>query len=122
RNTNKIHDYLLEPRYIGSYGGANMKTELFGEQYDVPFAIAPVGLQGLMWPKSCEILAKAAYEHNVLFTLSTVSTASIETVAEITHGKAWFQLYHPTETELRDKLLDRAWQAGIKTLVILADT
>jgi L-lactate dehydrogenase (cytochrome) len=51
-----------------------------------------------------------------------VATASIETVAEITGGKAWFQLYHPAEPELRDKLLDRARAAGFPVLVILADT
>jgi L-lactate dehydrogenase (cytochrome) len=43
-------------------------------------------------------------------------------VAEITGGKAWFQLYHPAEPELRDKLLDRAREAGFPVLVILADT
>jgi L-lactate dehydrogenase (cytochrome) len=79
-------------------------------------------LQGLVWPKSCEILAKAAHEANLPFVLSTVGTASIETISEITEGKFWFQLYHPVENELRDKLLDRAEAAGCKVLVILADT
>ncbi|MGE9268275.1 MAG: alpha-hydroxy acid oxidase [Verrucomicrobiales bacterium] len=122
RNTDDIREFQLQPRYIGDYAGADQTTSLFGEEYSAPFGIAPVGLQGLMWPKSCEILAAAAHEHNVPFILSTVGTADIETIAEITHGKAWFQLYHPVEDELRDKLLERAWQAGIRTLVILADT
>jgi L-lactate dehydrogenase (cytochrome) len=43
-------------------------------------------------------------------------------VAEITEGRSWFQLYHPAENELRDKLLDRARSAGMPVLVILADT
>ena len=122
RNTDDIRKVQLKPYYLRDYKGACQKTELFGEEYDSPFGIAPVGLQGLMWPKSCEILAKAAFDHNVPFVLSTVGTASIETVAEITEGKAWFQLYHPAEDDLRDKLLERAWDAGIRTLVILADT
>lgn len=122
KNTSDIRKVQLKPYYLRDYKGASQKTQLFGEEYDAPFGIAPVGLQGLMWPKSCEILAKAAFDHNVPFILSTVGTASIETIAEITEGKAWFQLYHPAEDELRDKLLDRAWDAGIKTLVILADT
>ncbi|QYM79608.1 alpha-hydroxy-acid oxidizing protein [Horticoccus luteus] len=122
RNTSEIREIRLKPTYIGNYPGASQKTTLFGVEYDAPFGIAPIGLQGLMWPKATEILAAAAVQHNVPFVLSTVATASIERVAEITHGRAWFQLYHPRETELRDKLLDRAWAAGIKTLVILADT
>ena len=43
-------------------------------------------------------------------------------MAELTEGKAWFQLYHPAEDSLRDKLLDRARDAGLPVLVILADT
>lgn len=75
-----------------------------------------------MWPKSCEILAKAAKKHNIPFCLSTVATASIETISEITEGDFWFQLYHPAKNDLRDKLIQRAAQAGCKTRVLLADT
>lgn len=122
RNSSEIQDIQLKPWYLREYAGANQTTELFGKSYDSPFGIAPVGLQGLMWPKSCEYLATAAKAHNVPFTLSTVGTASIEEIAKITDGEFWFQLYHPTKDELRDKLLERAWDAGCRTLVILADT
>ena len=122
RNTADIREVQLRPYYIRDYKGSELKTELFGETYDAPFGIAPIGLQGLMWPKSCEYLAKAAHDHNIPFILSTVGTASIETIAEITGGRQWFQLYHPAEDELRDKLLERAAAAGTKVLVILADT
>ena len=122
RNTEEIRQIRLRPYYLRDYPGSNLETTLFGKTYAAPFGVAPVGLQGLMWPKSTEILAKAAHDHNLLFTLSTVTTASIETVAEITEGNFWFQLYHPAETDLRDKVLDRAADAGCETLVLLADT
>ena len=122
RNTQEIREIQLRPHYLRDFNGASQKTTLFGKTYDAPFGIAPVGLQGLMWPKSCEILAKAAKQHNVPFCLSTVSTASIETISEITEGDFWFQLYHPAENDLRDKLIERAEQASCKTLVLLADT
>ena len=122
RNTDEIREVRLRPWYLRDYPGSNLKTELFGETYDAPFGVSPIGLQGLMWPKATEILAKAAHQHNLPFILSTVATASIETVAELTEGRAWFQLYHPAEDSLRDKLLERAWDAGVKVLVILADT
>lgn len=122
RNTQDIRDIQLQPYYLRDYQGTSLKTELFGETYDAPFGMAPIGLQGLMWPKSCEILAQAAVDHKLPFMLSTVGTESIETIAEITEGKFWFQLYHPVEDKLRDQLLERAWNAGCRTLVILADT
>lgn len=121
KNTAEIRDVELLPYYLSKHTGSNMKTELFGQTYDAPFGIAPVGLQGLMWPNSPEILAKAAFEHNIPFVLSTVTTSSIERIAEITEGKAWFQLYHPTENRLRDDIIKRADAAECPVLVILCD-
>jgi L-lactate dehydrogenase (cytochrome) len=121
RNTSELRDVQLVPQYLRDFNGANLKTKLFGIEYDAPFGIAPVGLQGLMWPNAPEILAKAAHKHNVPFILSTVTTTSIERAAELTEGKAWFQLYHPTENRLRDDIIKRAAAAECPVLVILCD-
>jgi L-lactate dehydrogenase (cytochrome) len=53
--------------------------------------------------------------------LSTVTTASIESISEITEGRAWFQLYHPAEERVTKDLLKRAEAAHCPVLVILAD-
>ena len=103
------------------YDKPTLKAELFGHIYDAPFGISPIGLQGLMWPKSPEILAKAAFDHNIPFVLSTVTTASIERIAEITEGNAWFQLYHPAKESVTKDILKRAEVAECPVLVILAD-
>ncbi len=120
KNTAEIREVELMPRYLVEHRGADMKTELFGHTYDAPFGIAPVGLQGLIWPNAPEILAKAAFEHNIPFTLSTVSTSTIERVSELTQGRAWFQLYHPAEDSLRDQIIRRAAE-HCPVLVILSD-
>ena len=121
KNRTDIQKIELMPNYLSAFDESIMKTELFGHTYDAPFGIAPIGLQGLMWPNSPEILAKAAKKHNIPFILSTVTTSSIETIAEITEGKSWFQLYHPADEKIKNDLLDRAENAGISVLVILAD-
>ncbi|WP_349350969.1 alpha-hydroxy acid oxidase [Flagellimonas sp. MMG031] len=121
RNTSEIRDITLKPTYIKDFKGASIKTTLFGEEYDAPFGVAPVGLQGLMWPNSPEILAKAAHKHNVPFILSTVTTMDIERASELTEGKAWFQLYNPAEDAVRNDILDRAAAAGCPVLVLLCD-
>lgn len=120
KNTSEIRDIELMPQYLKKHTGSDMKTELFGHVYDAPFGISPIGLQGLIWPNSPEILAKAAVKHNIPFILSTVSTSSIERIAEITGGTAWFQLYHPADNDLRDKILERA-AANCPVLVMLSD-
>ena len=121
KNTDRIRDIELKPKYLVDYRKPSLKTRLFGHTYDAPFGISPVGLQGLMWPKSPEILAKAAFDHNIPFILSTVTTTSIEKIADLTEGKAWFQLYHPTEDKMTRDILRRANEAQCPVLIILAD-
>lgn len=121
RNTSEIRDVQLEPRYLNNYQDSSLNTTLFGRQYDAPFGIAPVGLQGLMWPNSPEILAKAALKHNIPFILSTVSTSSIERISELTQGNAWFQLYNPVEDSIRKDIINRADAAQCPVLVLLCD-
>ena len=121
KNRSDLQKIELMPHYLSKFDQAEMKTTLFGHTYDAPFGIAPIGLQGLIWPNAPEILARAAVNHNIPFILSTVSTASIERIGEITDGKAWFQLYHPTQEAVKRDLLERAAAVGTNVLVILAD-
>mgnify|MGYP005817019639 FL=1 len=121
KNRTDLQKVELMPQYLSKFDQSDTRTELFGHTYDSPFGIAPVGLQGLMWPNAPEILAKAAFAHNIPFILSTVTTSSIERIAELTEGTSWFQLYHPADEKVKRDLLDRAANAGTDVLVILAD-
>lgn len=122
RNQTDIQEIQLQPEYLKPYQQANQQTSIFGKTYQAPFGIAPIGLQGLIWPNAPAVLAKAAHKRGIPFILSTVSTSSIETIGKLTEGEFWFQLYHPKAADLRDDLLQRATNAGCEVLVVLADT
>jgi L-lactate dehydrogenase (cytochrome) len=121
RNTSEIREVQLQPRYLRNEGISSTKTTVMGMEFDAPFGIAPVGLQGLMWPNSPEILAKSAYKNNIPFILSTVTTMNIERASELTEGNAWFQLYNPADDYLRDDIINRASAAQCPVLVLLCD-
>lgn len=121
KNETDFHDITLMPQYLQNYAGVDISADLFGHRYDAPFGISPIGLQGLMWPNAGEILAKAAVKHNVPFILSTVSTSSIERIAEVTESKFWFQLYHPAKISMRDDIIKRLQDVECKVLVVLVD-
>ncbi|AZI26885.1 MAG: alpha-hydroxy acid oxidase [Pedobacter agri] len=121
RNENDFDNIYLKPNYLRVGGDIDMSVELFGRRYSAPFGISPIGLQGLMWPNAPEILARAAAKADIPYTLSTVSTSSIERIAEVSDGKAWFQLYHPTENSLRDDILNRLKAVECPVLVVLVD-
>jgi L-lactate dehydrogenase (cytochrome) len=121
KNTRELEQVELKPYYLTANSESQLETELFGQRYSAPFGVSPIGLQGLVWPKAAEILAKAAANNNIPFILSTVSTASIETISEITAGKLWFQLYHPMDEGLLDDILRRCEAAAVEVLVLLCD-
>lgn len=121
RNTVEIRETQLEPRYLQNFGKSSIKTSIMGMDFDAPFGIAPVGLQGLIWPNSSQVLAKAANVHNIPFILSTVTTQDMENASRLTDGRAWFQLYNPAEEAVRNDLLNRAWDSGCRVLVLLCD-
>ena len=121
RNTSDIREIELIPNYIRKSFTPNLKTKLFDKVYDVPFGVAPIGLQGLIWPNSPNIIAEASKKYNSPFILSTVSTSDIETIAKITDGEAWFQLYYPSNKTIRNDILERAKNSGCEVLVLLCD-
>ncbi|WP_343571029.1 alpha-hydroxy acid oxidase [Sphingobacterium sp.] len=121
RNENDFDNILLKPQYLLASEEIDLSVELFGRRYSAPFGVSPIGLQGLMWPNAPEILAKAAAKNDIPYILSTVSTSSIERIAEVSDGKAWFQLYHPTENRLRDDIIKRLEAVDCPVLVVLVD-
>ncbi|WP_299792946.1 alpha-hydroxy acid oxidase [uncultured Marivita sp.] len=100
---------------------ANLNRSLMGQDYHLPFGIAPVGMSGLMWAGAERVLAKAAVRANIPFCLSSVAVASPEDVAPFIGNNGWFQHYPVNSAELRQKMLLRIKAAGFHTLVITVD-
>lgn len=121
RNRDDIQSVQLRSELLKPFDGCDTSTEIFGHRYSAPFGIAPIGLQGLMWPNSPEILARAAARLNVPFVLSTVSSSSLEHIAEVSEGKAWFQLYNPADADIRRDLMSRISAARYPVLVVTVD-
>lgn len=123
RNRDDFAALSFLPRYLNdSLLSPVLDTTVAGQHYDLPFGIAPIGLQGMLWPGSPEILARTAAKRRLPFVLSTVSTGDLEEISAITNGTAWFQLYYPVDEAIRKDLIDRCKQAGYPVLVVLADT
>ncbi|KAJ6092272.1 hypothetical protein N7467_004241 [Penicillium canescens] len=103
----------------------NLKTTLFGEEYDYPIAIAPVGVQTIFHPDGEVATAKAADAENVTYIMSTAASTSIENIADATGpGSRWYQLYWPSNDhmDITASLLKRAKDSGYKVLVVTLDT
>jgi L-lactate dehydrogenase (cytochrome) len=100
----------------------NTATTLLGTPVAMPAVLAPVGALGLQHADGEILAARAAKAFGVPFTLSTMSVASIEDVAEASGGHPfWFQLYVMRDRNFIAGLIDRAKAAGCPTLVLTMD-
>lgn len=122
RNIERMAAVTLMPRFMLGKLQPELSTTLFGQTYQAPFGIAPVGLAGLMWPRVEYILAQAAVKYSIPYCLSTVATQTPEAIGPLVGDMGWFQLYPPQQLQVRNDLLKRVKDAGFNTLVVTADT
>ena len=121
RNIEALRRVDLDPEYMIETVTPDIETPLFGRSWRAPFGVAPVGLSGLIWPRGPEIAARAATRAGLPFVISTFATTSLERIAEVTDGNAWFQLYAPNVPEYRHDLVERARSAGYEVLLVTVD-
>jgi L-lactate dehydrogenase (cytochrome) len=121
RNRSDLDEIKLWPHYLRDVAQVDPRCELFGHSYDLGIGVAPVGLGNMMWPNAEAHLARAAQQSNIPYILSTMSTTSLEKIAELAPAVAWFQLYVPRERKVMHDLIKRAGAAGFKALVVTVD-
>jgi L-lactate dehydrogenase (cytochrome) len=122
RNLERMAAITLVPTFLKGAFDPEVSTTLFGQKFQAPFGIAPIGLAGLMWPRTECILAATAARYGIPYCLSTVASQTPETVGLLAGSMGWFQLYAPHEKKLRHDMLQRARESGFGTLVVTADT
>lgn len=111
----------IVPSVLEDVSRRSCTATFMGETRPLPLAIAPTAAAGLVWPDGEVELARAAKAAGVPFCVSTQSMTSVERIAE-SGAELWFQLYVWYDRALTHALVERAWAAGCRTLVLTADT
>ena len=121
RNVADLRDLALRQRVLKELGEVDLSARLFGEAVSLPVALAPVGLTGMYARRGEVQAARAAASRGVPFTLSSVSVCPIEEVQPAMKRPMWFQLYVLRDRGFMKNALERAWAAGVRTLVFTVD-
>lgn len=122
-NREAFYRWRIVPRMLRDVSRRDLSVELLGRRLPAPVILGPVGVQGIIHSEAELASARAAASLGVPFTLSTVSSYSIEDVAQATgNALRWFQLYWSKNPELTASMLQRAERAGYKALVVTLDT
>lgn len=123
KNKASFEKYSILPTYLNDVSGLDTRVELFGETYEHPFLLAPVGMMKICHTDGDLAVARAAARNGVPFIQSTVSSYSIEGVAEASaDNPKWFQLYWSNYKPISYSMVERAENAGYKAIVLTIDT
>jgi L-lactate dehydrogenase (cytochrome) len=120
-NIDDLQQVKLRQRVLKGSEQLDLSTEWFGVKYDLPVALAPVGLTGMYARRGEVQAARAAAERNVPFIQSTVSVCPLKEVASASNRPIWFQLYVLKDRGFMRDVLQRARELGATTLVFTVD-
>lgn len=99
----------------------SLSTTVLGQEIALPVILAPVGFAGMFSRRAEVSAARAAERAGVPFCESTLSICDIAEVSAALSKPAWFQLYVMKDRSYADALMERAWSAGCRTLVLTVD-
>ena len=121
-NREAFDDLYLNPRVLSGTTDVDMGVELFGQRWDTPIILAPVGSQRAFHGQGELATVRAASQRGHLPILSTVSTTSIEDVVEAYGAPIWYQLYPTSSWGLTEGLMSRVEAAGCPVVVLTVDS
>jgi len=122
RNTEAYEECDLVPSVLAGVETIDMSTEVMGKRVDLPLFLSPTALQRLFHHKGEAAVGAAAEKYNTWFGISSLATASIETVGETVKSPKLFQLYFHKDKGLTNSMIERCKEANFDALALTVDT
>lgn len=122
RNTEAFNDYELLPNYLNNINNISLKTQVLGLDLDVPFFLAPTGMSRLFHHEKELGACRSAAKFGTVYSLSTLSTTSLEEVAAATAGPKMFQIYILKDRALTREFVQRCKASSYDVLCLTVDT
>ncbi len=111
----------LRPRVLVDVSARDMATSLLGTGVTAPVVIAPMAFQRMAHPTGELAVSRAAAAMNLIMTVSTFATCSMEDIAQAAPGTRWFQLYVHRDRGFTRDMVQRVEAAGYAALVLTVD-
>lgn len=112
----------FRPRVLRGVQQVEPASTLLGRPLDYPLVLAPTGFTRIADPDGELAVARAAERAGLPYTLSTLSTRSIEEVRAVSGGRLWFQVYAWRDRGLVEEMIQRAAASRFEALVLTVDT
>jgi len=120
-NREGFKKFLIRVRRLIDVRNVDTSVEVFGQRWDTPIMLAPVGGQGKYHAEAEVASARAARVggHNQI--LSTATTRDVEDVIAARGAPVWFQLYATNYWKVTEGLVKRAEDAGCPVVALTVD-
>ena len=121
-NDRRVRPTTFRPRVLRDVAKVDDGSTILGRPLAYPLVLAPTGFTRIADPDGELAVARAAERAGLPYTLSTLSTRSIEEVRAVSDGRLWFQVYAWRDRGLVAEMIRRAAAARYEALVLTVDT
>ncbi|MGD0956425.1 MAG: alpha-hydroxy-acid oxidizing protein [Candidatus Acidiferrales bacterium] len=112
----------IAPRYLTGYNDADRSTTLLGSKVSMPIILSAMAGHGMAHATAEVGSAKGTGAAGTLYTAASLSTLTMEGIAQASPGPKWFQIYLPSDRGKAREILERAKAAGYRAIVLTIDT
>ncbi|WP_298610963.1 alpha-hydroxy acid oxidase [uncultured Thiothrix sp.] len=122
RNQQSFDSFALIPNALADLSQLDISTTLFGRKLSLPLFCSPTAMTRLFHHEGEYAVARAAAKAETLYSLSTLSTVSIEEIGKLSDQPKMFQIYIHKDRGLTREFIERCKAANFDALCLTVDT
>ena len=120
-NCSAFDRYQLNARALVDVSNIDLSTTILGEKIDLPVILSPTAMTKLFHHQGETAAALAAKKSGTIYSLSSMSTTSIEDIAKVSDAAKWFQIYVWRDRTLLKEFIQRSKDSDYKALCLTVD-
>ena len=122
RNTSAYDEYDLIPNGLADVASIDLSATILGQKVSSPLFLAPTGMNRLFHHDGERATSRAAEKYGCYYSLSTLSSVSIEEIGSLTSTPKMFQIYIHKDRGLTYEFIERCKRAKFTSLCLTIDT
>ena len=122
RNTAAFENCDLVPSVLTGVKDIDLGVEVMGQKLDLPVYCSPTALQRLFHHQGEYAVAAAADKFGTMFGVSSLGTASLESVRKKHDNPQVYQFYFHKDRGLNQAMIERAKDAKVDIMMLTVDS
>ncbi len=121
RNRTGFDAWDIVPRFLRDVSTVDTSTTVMGQDLEWPVFLSPTSMSRLFHHQGEIAVSRAAARAGTAYSLSTMSSVSIEDVGNVSDGPKCFQIYVLRNREFVTECIQRARDSGFRMMCLTVD-